>query len=83
VAPFLQGPQIYALISPVVEAARHALLFESYRGATPKQELLPHLKEASTTKFSVKNVKYNRHDRTSCLIIAVSSLLLHRQAYRR
>jgi hypothetical protein len=50
-----------------------AILFGNYRGAGPKQELLPHLSEARTAKFAVKHVKYNGHDRTPCLIIAVNT----------
>jgi hypothetical protein len=47
------------------------------RGARPKQKLLPHLSEARTAKFAVKHVKYNGHDPTPNLIIAVNSLLRH------
>jgi hypothetical protein len=50
-----------------------AILFGNYRGAGPKQELLPHLSEARTAKFAVKHVEYNGHDRTPCLIIAVNT----------
>ena len=69
--PFLRGP------SSVVGVAALAILFGNYRGARPKQELLPHLSEARTAKFAVKHVKYNGHDRTPCLIIAVNTLLRH------
>ena len=70
--PFLRGPQTYTPISRVVGVAGLAILFWNYGGAGPKQELLPHLSEARTAKFAVKHVKYNGHDRTSCLIIAVN-----------
>jgi hypothetical protein len=50
-----------------------AILFGNYSGTRPEQELLPHLSEARTAKFAVKHVKYNGHDRTPCLIIAVNS----------
>jgi len=64
--PFLRGPQTYTPISPVVGVAGLAILFGNYSGAGPKQELLPHLGEASTAKFVVKRVKYDGHDRTPC-----------------
>ncbi|MGC2808896.1 MAG: hypothetical protein WA303_00815, partial [Bradyrhizobium sp.] len=48
------------------------ILFGNCRGARPKQELLPHLSEARTAKFAVKQAKYNGHDRTPCLIITVN-----------
>jgi hypothetical protein len=50
---FLRGP------GSVVGVAGLAILFGNYRGARPKQELLPHLSEARTAKFAVKHVKYN------------------------
>lgn len=71
--PFLRGPKTYAPISGVVGVAGLAILVENYRGARPKQELLPHLSEACTAKFAVKHVKYNGHDRIPCLIIAVNT----------
>jgi hypothetical protein len=58
--PFLREP------GSVVGMAGLAILFGNYRGARPKQELLPHLSEARTAKFAVKQVKYNGHDRTPC-----------------
>jgi hypothetical protein len=64
-------------MSSVVGLARFTILFGKSRGARPKQELLPHLSEARTAKFAVKHVKYNGHDRTPCLIIAVKILLRH------
>jgi hypothetical protein len=72
--PFLQGPWTYTPISSVVGVAGLAILFRSYPGARPKQELLPHLSEPRTAKFAVKHVKYIGHDRTPCLIIAVNTL---------
>jgi hypothetical protein len=45
--PFLRGP------GSVVGVAGLAILFGNYRGARPKQELLPHLSEARTAKFAV------------------------------
>ena len=66
--PFLRAPP-----GSVVGVAGLAILFGNYRGAGPKQELLPHLSEVRTAKFAVKHVKYNGHDRTPCLIIAVNT----------
>ena len=71
--PFPQGPQSYTTISGVIGAAGLANLFGNHRGARPKQELLPHLSEARAAKFAVKYVKYNGHDHTPYLIIAVNS----------
>jgi hypothetical protein len=59
--PFLRGPYPS---SSVVGVAGLENLFGNYGDARPKQELLPHLSEARTAKFSVKHVEYNRHDRT-------------------
>jgi len=77
--PFLGTP-----ISRVGGVARLAILFGNDRAAGPKQELLPHLTEARTAKFAVKQLKYryNRHDRTPYLIIAVNTPSTHLDAYR-
>jgi hypothetical protein len=57
---------------PYQQRRRGAFSSGTTGGARPKQELLPHLSEARTAKFAVKHVKYNGHDRTPRLIIAVN-----------
>jgi hypothetical protein len=63
---------------------RLVLLFGKDRGAGPKRELLAHLSEPRTTEFAIKHVKYkyNGHDRTPCLIVAVDTPPRHLQANR-
>jgi hypothetical protein len=75
---FFRRGAIVQTAAPIARAGRIAgiqMRFEDFVACNRDQKLFPHLSEACAAIFAVKHVKYDGHDLSPRLIIAVSTLM--------